>query len=626
MTPATAPLSHREGLDTLDVLSNPARLTIFQWLLRQEPRFVPMSEIAEQLGFRRSSLSPHLSALVRARLICAVGQGEDHRYRACVSSIDRLSAFLTAECCEGHADRCVLEFDAAAPCDQAPNSLSLSDPPRQRVTVMSRDAISNVDSTTPERHPLLADVANQATSWGSALAERAAHAGLAVTQPDGTLRSIPIGALPIILSDDEITRRAKLAADLVAATTKASRWRMAGARRGAVLSALGPTEQRLVQATWNGPSHLAVARVDFLGSPELYALEVNATIPAMQGYSDIAAEAWLATVAAGRSDLPALVAANGSNAIALLNALVDLYAQERSGELANMGLLCRRGDAQFTELRYLRERFRGMGVQAHIVHPDELTWQRGYLVYRGEPLQLLYRHLFLSRLDAEPMPDLESAIAERTRHGTLVLNRPAPHLEMKSTLALLSHTVDSPELSQAMELTDAERQAVRIAVPWTRSLTARSSIDGLDDAALADVRAQPEAYVLKRSWSYGGNEVFVGRAHDTGAFWSRVHATYPDVDRWADLIDRAAGDLRGGGFVVQRAVPRTLTEQMLCTPTTVQRAAVVTDYSAYASVGTMPGWSGVCRAATSDVVNIVGGGAVVPIIRRHVADRLLPSP
>ena len=38
-----APLSHREGLDTLDVLSNPARLTIFQWLLRQEPRFVPMS-------------------------------------------------------------------------------------------------------------------------------------------------------------------------------------------------------------------------------------------------------------------------------------------------------------------------------------------------------------------------------------------------------------------------------------------------------------------------------------------------------------------------------------------------------------------------------------------------------
>lgn len=476
-----------------------------------------------------------------------------------------------------------------------------------------------------ESHPLLANLADHASAWGSSLAERAAHAGLAVTQPDGTRRPIPIGALPVILSDEEIAHRTALAAHLVSATAKAARWRMASSRRDAVLSALGSAEQRLVQATWNGAADLAVARVDFLGSPKLHALEVNATIPAMQGYSDIAAEAWLATVAAGRADLQQLMAANGSNALALLHALADLYAQARADELASIGLLCRRGDAQLTELEYLRERFRAAGLKVHIVHPDELTWQRGYLVHQGQPFQLLYRHLFLSRLDATPAPELEAAITASARHGTVVLNRPAPHLEMKSTLALLSFSAESPELAPTIGLTEVERQAIRSAVPWTRSLGVDPLDAGLDGDTFTKVCANPAAYVLKRSWSYGGNEVFVGRAHDTDAFWSRVQATYPDVNRWADLLDRARQDPHGGGYVVQRAVPRVLSEQVLCTPMATHRASVVTDYAAYASIGTMPKWSGVCRAATSDVVNIVGGGAVVPILRREVADRLVGS-
>ena len=69
-----------------------------------------------------------------------------------------------------------------------------------------------------------------------------------------------------------------------------------------------------------------------------------------------------------------------------------------------------------------------------------------------------------------------------------------------------------------------------------------------------------------------------------------------------------------------RAVARTTSGQVLCTPTRAHTAEVVTDYAAYASIGTSPAWGGVCRAATWDVVNIVGGGAVVPVIRKAVAD------
>jgi DNA-binding transcriptional ArsR family regulator len=625
MSHANRMLLQGEGLKTLGALSNPARLAIFQWLLRHEPAFVPVGDIAEQLGHRRASLSSHLTALTRAGLVCALGSGEDTRFRACVSRIEELSTFLAAECCEGHGDQCLPGLEGDAPrCDRQASARDPEPPPRERASMVVRERTPVDAALAP--HPLLAAIADRAIALGPALAERAAHAGLAVTQSDGTLRSIPIGALPEILSDGEIARRAELAAHLVSATAKAARWRMSSARRSAVLSALGPAEQRLVQATWKGPADLAVARVDFLGSSDLYALEVNTTIPAMQGYSDIAAEAWLTTFAADRSDLSSLIRNNGSNAQALLQALADLYARSRTDELASVGLLCRRGDAQLTELRYLRDRFRAEGLDAHIVHPDELTWQRGFLVHQGQPLQLVYRHLFLSRLDATPAPDLETVMTATTRHGTLVLNRPSPHLEMKSTLAWLSLSMESPEHAHAMELSDAERRAIRSAVPWTRSLSTESLSLSERDDLVAEIRAKPEAFVLKRSWSYGGHDVFVGRAHDTGAFWSRVHATYPDVDSWSDLVLRAAEDTRGGGFTVQRAIPRELNEQILCTPTSAERARVLTDYAAYASVGTTPDWSGVCRAAVTDVVNIVGGGAVVPIIRRQVADALFTTP
>jgi hypothetical protein len=476
------------------------------------------------------------------------------------------------------------------------------------------------DAASP--HPLLLELRTHATRWGPALAERAADAGLVVTQADGTRRSIPVGALPLILDDDEIERRAQLATRLVSATAKAARWRLQGSQRSATLAPLGASERRLVEATAQHPDDLAVARVDFLGHPALHALEVNATIPAMQGYSDIAAEAWLATVAAGRADLPTLLAANGSNASALLQALVELHARHRAGTLATIGLMCRRGDAQLTELRYLRDRFRATGLRAHVVHPDQLQPRGDHLEFDGEPLQLIYRHLFLSRLDASPAPAIESALRRTTRHGTLVLNRPAPHLEMKSTLALLSRAGDDAALAHALGLDDAERDAIRANVPWTRVLR-EAGADALDAARLAEIAEQPEHFVLKRSWSYGGHDVFVGRAHDSGAFWTRVHASYPEVDRWSDLVGRAARDPRGDGYVVQRAVPRTLDTQWLCTPASAIPAQVVTDYAAFASLGVAPPWQGVSRAACGDIVNIVGGGAIVPVLRRKVADALL---
>jgi hypothetical protein len=463
---------------------------------------------------------------------------------------------------------------------------------------------------------LLDRVRARVAADGPTLARRALDAGLAVTLPDGSRRPIPIGALPVILDGASLAQRALWSKHLVSATARAARWLLAGHRRDSVLSALSPVERRLVEATWQRLDSLAVARVDFLVGTAPVALEVNATIPAMQGYSDVAAEHWLRTFASDHPELESLIRANGSNSDALLQALRALYAKRRGDALSRVGLLCRRGDAQLTELDYIVRRFRVAGLDAQTVYPDELTFKHGLLEHRDQPLQLLYRHLFINRLEQTPSPALEAALTTNSESGTLILNPPAPHLEMKATLAWLSRSQSEDALAEAMGLSAEERAAIAATVPWTRSLHA------LSEDELERVASHPDDYVLKRSWSYGGHEVFVGRARHQPDFWSRTQQSFAAAADWSTLCRRAAVDLRGGGFVVQRAISTERSEQFLCTPETVHRVDVVTDYAGYASLGVDVAWGGVCRAAASDVVNIVGGGGVVPLLRRAVVERL----
>lgn len=453
---------------------------------------------------------------------------------------------------------------------------------------------------------------------GREIARRATRAGLQVTLADGSTRPIPIGALPVVVDDDAMLQRTRLAALLTGAVNKMAQWRMKGARREATLSALRPAERRLVEATWDQADDLAVARVDFLGGDALSALEVNATIPAMQGYSDMAADAWLSVQGEGLPELAGLIAANGSNSLALLASLLELYDRRGRGRPDTIGLLCRRGDAQLTELTYLRDRFQAAGFDARIVHPDELAWS-GNALHAGAPLDLVYRHLFLSRLEDTASDALERAMSSGSMSRTLVLNRPAPHLEMKSTLALLSQAADDDAFSRSVGLAPDERDAIRVHVPWTRWL--RAGLPGQDvDEIRARVRTNPRDFVLKRSWSHGGQDVFLGAelADDLDA----LKSAFPGVGSWPELVDQAARDDRGGGFVAQRAVHVARSPQILCTENTATRADVFTDFAAYASIGASPAWSGVCRASTNAVVNIVRGGAVVPVIRRSVYERV----
>jgi len=140
----------------------------------------------------------------------------------------------------------------------------------------------------------------EAKAFGPALAKRALELGLAVTSKQGHVTPIPITATPIILSKQELAHRTRLSARLSSAVFKVAKAVLAGSAQGIITEALSPLERTLAEKTAANLQRLVTTRVDFfVEEGKALALELNATIPAMQGYSDIAARSFLEIV--GRS-------------------------------------------------------------------------------------------------------------------------------------------------------------------------------------------------------------------------------------------------------------------------------------------------------------------------------------
>ncbi|MCP3101353.1 hypothetical protein LZ198_20985 [Myxococcus sp. K15C18031901] len=475
---------------------------------------------------------------------------------------------------------------------------------------------------------------HQARHFAQELSQLAYKRGLAVTQLDGATRPIPITATPVILDAAEIRRRAELSARLSSATVKMARAILGGPDAAELLGALSPLERALAERTWRDSQRLATTRVDyFVSGGKPYALEVNATIPAMQGYSDIAARTFIEVVARHvrypEKALPSLLALNGSNALALYRALLDGYAAERPGKMPDtVALLCRRNDAQISELRWLCERFREFGADADLVHPDEVSGDDAFEAH-GKKYDLVYRHLFVRRLEQAPSPWVEDFLGTVPGRKAVFLNPPASQVEVKSTFARLSQALAEPALAEAAGLTPEELEAIRASVPWTRVFRAGPTTgpdgDRVEDL-VARVAATPARFVLKRAWDYGGKAVFLGRSAGTVPYVERVKAAYGELLAWPELCARAAADPTGGGFVVQEIVDSPPEEHLLCEQTgSVVPTSFFVDYSAYASVGLakQPAWGGVCRGSVAEIVNIVGGGGVLPLITTEVASKLL---
>ena len=94
-------------LSRLDVLSHPARMSVFRLLMRRYPDAVPAGELARALGLKPSTLSVYLSALSAAGLAEQRREGTSVLYTARTDAVGEIMDFLFNDCCRGRPDACV---------------------------------------------------------------------------------------------------------------------------------------------------------------------------------------------------------------------------------------------------------------------------------------------------------------------------------------------------------------------------------------------------------------------------------------------------------------------------------------------------------------------------------------
>src|ERR1700730_16000001 len=147
---------------------------------------------------------------------------------------------------------------------------------------------------------------------------------------------------------------------------------------------LSPLESAALQSRWREAEELLHSRIDwFVGQDgNVRALEVNATIPAMQVYSDAAARGWAEALAPARAEA---LRRNPANAAWLLDALL-VAARSRQKPL-QVQILHREGDPQLTELRALAALLGARVFEARTCTPADVALD-------GHPGRVLYRHLF----------------------------------------------------------------------------------------------------------------------------------------------------------------------------------------------------------------------------------------
>ncbi len=489
------------------------------------------------------------------------------------------------------------------------------------------------------RRPLVEWLAALPANALADLAHRYAHAasegGAVVRTPDG--RIVPI---PPLLTPEPIAaeHRALMASDahaLVKALSLLTRHLMSpdGAPiRARLFRSFGPYEAEGL-AMFREAEHLATARVDYLVDPDgrHRALEVNATIPAMQGYSDVIAESFLRAVGAARGldgrTIEALLDDNGRNTDELLASLrAHLRRLGGAPSEPTIAIVARAGDAQLGELSHYARRWSALGCATTIATPADVRLDgEGRLTAFGRRFDLFYRHVFARRLD--PTCDFARALLEPRRHR--ILNAIASHLEVKGMLGLLSPAGadEGDAIAASLGLGDEERGAIRRALPWTRLLD-HGPTRGPTGERLADLAAvvagEESRFVLKRSWDYGGRSVFLGGDHDDLA--ARRAGEVIGADRplsWVDLVEAAAGDERDA-WVVQERITFHPRRHLVAGPDGASWRDLYVDCSIYTNLGADEArpTGGASRAAPGKIVNILGGGGLAPLLLDRVVSRL----
>ena len=115
MTARIARMKPRDIVDALGALAHETRLAAYRLLVEAGPAGLPAGTIATAIDIPPSSLTFHLQALLRARLVTQRRLSRQIIYAADFSAMNGLVAFLTENCCGQSDTACARLCDPAQP-------------------------------------------------------------------------------------------------------------------------------------------------------------------------------------------------------------------------------------------------------------------------------------------------------------------------------------------------------------------------------------------------------------------------------------------------------------------------------------------------------------------------------
>ncbi len=110
------PMDIESCADALKELGHPSRLKVYKHLVKAGREGLPVGTLQKELNIPSSTLSHHIAALVKTRL---VRQQRDGRTLYCIAQFeefDKVLRFLWDECC---LDECACNDEGTAPLSDA---------------------------------------------------------------------------------------------------------------------------------------------------------------------------------------------------------------------------------------------------------------------------------------------------------------------------------------------------------------------------------------------------------------------------------------------------------------------------------------------------------------------------
>lgn len=478
--------------------------------------------------------------------------------------------------------------------------------------------------------------------WTAAMRDRFASAintaPLGVLKEDQSYRSIPASSVPLIIPDQEWTSLRKDCHLIHSGMGQLLSWFRANwqsSHADQLFQYLSPAEKLVAQSQEPPPTGLATARMDlFFDGDSLKVIEVNSTIPAMQAYSDMVFQAYLSGLFASYQLGSNSVGTNRSldlpmNSLDLLNSLLAHYQIHPSCRSKNssprIAIVARPQDSQTAELLWLQARWLEQGIDCVLATPNDIKVGSDHrLQARNKPVDLIYRHIFVHRLEAGS--DFLKACLRPAQFP--IYNPVSAHLEVKGFLAELSRAADEGDNSfPNLKLPEAVLHAIQNRVPWSRLLVPQETLvpgSSSKEKLVPWVIENQADIVLKNNDGYGGHRVLIGSEFEQDK--NQLHMQkLLEVSKnlsWEEVITRCSMG-EGGTWIVQKKIPGRQMNHHFCDGDKWHESRSFVDCSIFTNSGTdFQPTGGACRFANSTIVNIGTGGGVAPLMSSRIFDQI----